>query len=233
MPRKKDYKRITTTFLSFIEKPLLHFLVAHLPRRIKPDHLTLLGLFGSVLTGLGYFLSSYSPYYLWLSSFGLLVNWFGDSLDGSLARYRHIERPVYGFYIDHAIDSMTMVLIGIGAGLSPYARFDCALFALIGYLLVSILVYLNTCVSGVFKISFYGFGPTEIRLFIIIINTVIFFHGAGQFHFRGMDISLLDVAAIFLAIILFAFYILSVFVDGRKLKRMEEEKYRKSEPKSE
>lgn len=222
MKRRKDYKRITNTLLSGIEKPLLNFFAARLPRWVKPDLLTMIGLFGSVLTGLGYYLSSYSNYYLWLSSFGLLVNWFGDSLDGTLARYRHIERPLYGFYIDHAIDSMTMVLIGIGAGLSPYARFDCALFALIGYLLVSILVYLRTCVSKVFKISFYGFGPTEIRIFIIVVNSVIFFHGAGSYHFRGVEISILDIAAIFLTIVLFVFYILSVFIDGRKLKREEE-----------
>lgn len=222
MKRRKDYKRISATLLTFIEKPLLNFLVARLPRWVKPDLLTIIGLFGSVLTGLGYFLSTYSNYYLWLSSFGLFINWFGDSLDGTLARYRHIERPVYGFYIDHSIDTMTMVLIGIGAGLSPYARFDCALFALIGYLLVSILVYLRTCVSKVFKISFYGFGPTEIRIFIVAVNTVIFFHGAGSYQFRGLDISILDIAAIFLTIVLFIFYILSVFVDGRKLKREEE-----------
>lgn len=222
MKRRKDYKRINSTLLTFIEKPLLNFLVARMPRWVKPDLLTIIGLFGSVLTGLGYFLSTYSNYYLWLSSFGLFVNWFGDSLDGTLARYRHIERPVYGFYIDHSIDTMTMVLIGIGAGLSPYARFDCALFALIGYLLVSILVYLRTCVSKVFKISFYGFGPTEIRIFIVAVNTVIFFHGAGSYQFRGLDISILDIAAIFLTIVLFIFYILAVFVDGRKLKREEE-----------
>lgn len=224
MKQRKDYQRITTTLLTFIEKPLLNFLVARLPRWIKPDLLTMIGLFGSLLTGLGYYLSSHSNYFLWLSSFGLLVNWFGDSLDGTLARYRHIERPIYGFYIDHAIDTITMVLIGIGAGLSPYARFDVALFALIGYLLVSILVYLRACVIRVFKISFYGFGPTEIRIFIIAVNTLIFFHGAGSYRFRGFDYSILDIAAVFLSIVLFIFYIVSVIVDGKKLLRYEEEK---------
>ncbi|MDD4961663.1 MAG: CDP-alcohol phosphatidyltransferase family protein, partial [Candidatus Marinimicrobia bacterium] len=220
--KKREVRRITTTLLSFVEKPLLQWLVARLPRRVKPDHLTILGLLGSLMTGLGYYLSSYHNAFLWLSSFGLFVNWFGDSLDGTLARYRKIERPRYGFYIDHAIDTITMVLIGIGAGLSPYARFDIALFALIGYLMMSILVYLNTFVSGVFRISFYGFGPTEIRIFIVLINTIIFFHGAGQFHFRGMEISVLDIAAIFMTAILFIFYIVSVIVDGKKLQREEE-----------
>ncbi|MDD3095756.1 MAG: CDP-alcohol phosphatidyltransferase family protein [Candidatus Neomarinimicrobiota bacterium] len=219
--RKREVRRITTTLLSFVEKPLLQWLVARLPRWVKPDLLTILGLFGSLMTGLGYYLSSSHNAYLWLASFGLFVNWFGDSLDGTLARYRKIERPRYGFYIDHAIDTITIVLIGIGAGLSPYARFDIALFALIGYLMMSILVYLNTFVSGVFRIAFYGFGPTEIRIFIVLINTIIFFHGAGKFQFRGMDITVLDAAAIFLTCVLFIFYIVSVIVDGRKLQKEE------------
>jgi archaetidylinositol phosphate synthase len=218
-----NHSRITSTILSVIEKPLLKWLVARLPARVTPDMLTAFGLFGAVLAGLGYYLSNFSNYFLWLSSFGLFINWYGDSLDGTLARYRHIEKPLYGFFIDHSMDSVTMVLIGIGAGLSPYARFDLALFALVAYLLMSILVYLNTHVSGVFKISFYGFGPTEVRLFIVAINTVIFFLGAGSFHFKGLDLTYLDAAAIFLAILLFVLYFVSVLVEGNRLKKMERE----------
>jgi phosphatidylglycerophosphate synthase len=220
-----NHKRITQTLLSVIEQPLIRWMVSRLPLWVTPDKLTVLGLFGSILICLGYYLSNFSNMYLWLSSFGFFLNWFGDSLDGSLARYRKIERPKYGFYIDHAMDSVTIVLIGIGAGLSPYARFDLAVLALTAYLLLSILVYLNTHVSGVFKISFYGFGPTEIRVFIVLVNTLIFFWGAGQFTFRGFDITILDVAAIFLSIILFLFFIVSMIVDGHKLKREEQEKH--------
>ena len=220
-----NHKRITQTLLSVIEQPLIRWMVSRLPLWVTPDKLTVLGLFGSILICLGYYLSNFSNMYLWLSSFGFFLNWFGDSLDGSLARYRKNERPKYGFYIDHAMDSVTIVLIGIGAGLSPYARFDLAVLALTAYLLLSILVYLNTHVSGVFKISFYGFGPTEIRVFIVLVNTLIFFWGAGQFTFRGFDITILDVAAIFLSIILFLFFIVSMIVDGHKLKREEQEKH--------
>ncbi|MFO7841063.1 MAG: CDP-alcohol phosphatidyltransferase family protein [Fidelibacterota bacterium] len=221
MPEMKK-TRETHTLLSFIEKPLIKKLVSILPARTTPDTLTLIGLFGSIVTGLGYFLSNYSNCFLWLSSFGLLINWFGDSLDGSLARYRNIERPHYGFFIDHTIDSVSMVLIAVGAGLSPYARFDLVLLALTAYLLMSTLVYINTAASGVFRIAFYGFGPTEIRIFIIIVNTVIFFLGAGQFHFKDFAFTTLDVAAIFLSLILFIFYIVSAVIDGKKLKRKED-----------
>lgn len=93
------HKRETTTILSFIEKPALNWLANKLPEFMTPDFLTVVGMIGSFLTGLGYFLSLYSDYYLWLANFGLLLNWFGDSLDGTVARFRHIERPkLWVFY---------------------------------------------------------------------------------------------------------------------------------------
>ncbi len=98
MSDSQEHKRETTTILSFIEKPALNWLAEKLPPFVTPDFLTVIGIIGSLLTGLGYFLSLYNDYFLWLSSFGLLVNWFGDSLDGTIARFRHIERPKYGFF---------------------------------------------------------------------------------------------------------------------------------------
>lgn len=213
----KNHKRETTTLLSFIEKPVLKFLASRLPKFITPDFLTITGVVGSFITGLGYYLSLYNDYFLWLASLGLLVNWFGDSLDGTIARFRQIERPKYGFFIDHTLDSISMVVIGIGVGLSPYARFDFVLLALVSYLLISILVYIRTFIIGVFSISYYGFGPTEVRIFIIIVNTLVFYFGAAQFQLLGFDMTILDVAALFFAFVLFMFFIVSVIIDGRKL----------------
>ena len=222
MSNIKDCSRETKTLLTFVEKPLIQWLVRKLPVKITPDMLTVIGLFGSLLTGLGYILSNYNAYYLWLSSLGLLINWFGDSLDGSLARHRHIEKPKYGFFIDHSIDSVTTIVIGIGAGLSPYARLDYVLLAVIGYLLMSILVYLNTFVNGVFRISFYGFGPTEMRLLIILVNTAVFFLGVGQFQFKGIELTIFDFTAVLLAIILFLIFLISVIIIGKKLNHEEQ-----------
>jgi len=212
----------TTTILSFIEKPALNWLANKLPEFMTPDFLTVVGMIGSFLTGLGYFLSLYSDYYLWLANFGLLLNWFGDSLDGTVARFRHIERPKYGFFIDHSLDSISMVVIGVGVGLSPYARFDFVLMALVSYLLMSILVYIKTFVHGVFKISYYGFGPTEARVFIALVNVLIFYFGVGDYKIAGQDLSLIDLAALFFSIVLFGFFISSVWIEGKQLKKLDE-----------
>ncbi|NPV10780.1 MAG: CDP-alcohol phosphatidyltransferase family protein [Ignavibacteria bacterium] len=224
MSNVETHKRETQTLLSFIEKPALIWLAKNLPSYFTPDVLTVLGLIGSLLTGLGYFLTLYNNYYLWLASFGLLVNWFGDSLDGTVARFRHIERPKYGFFIDHTLDSVSMILIGFGVGLSPHARFDFVLLALVGYLLMSILVYIKTVVHGVFKISYFGFGPTEVRLFIILVNIIVFYFGSGDFHIFGFELTFIDIAAAFFAIVLFIFFFASLIIEGKQLKLVDEKK---------
>ncbi|PKO58099.1 MAG: CDP-alcohol phosphatidyltransferase [Betaproteobacteria bacterium HGW-Betaproteobacteria-18] len=123
----------------------------------------------------GYWLSGASVWWLWFVNLGFVLNWFGDSLDGTLARYRRIERPKFGFYIDHTVDAVAEFLTIIGIGMSPFLRLDIAAFALIGYLLVSVHVYVRTCVDGVFKISYGTMGPTEMRVIIMLVNTAIFF----------------------------------------------------------
>lgn len=227
MSNTQEHKRETTTILSFIEKPALKWLAENLPSYFTPDLLTVIGILGSLITGLGYFLTLYDDNYLWLASFGLLVNWFGDSLDGTVARFRHIERPKYGFFIDHTLDSVSMVLIGIGVGLSPYARFDFVLSALVSYLLMSILVYIKTFVHGVFKISYYGFGPTEVRLFIIIVNVIVYFLGTTVHNVLGFELTIIDIAAGFFSIVLFLFFISSVWIEGKQLKKIDEQKLAK------
>lgn len=224
MERTIEHRRETTTILSFIEKPVLNWLAEKIPSFVTPDILTITGIVGSLFTALGYFLSLYGDYYLWLSNFGLIVNWFGDSLDGTVARFRHIERPKYGFFIDHTLDSVSMILIGVGVGLSPYARFDFVLIALVSYLLMSILVYIKTFVHGVFKISYFGFGPTEVRLFIFLVNVIIFYFGVGTYKLGDYNLSFIDFAALFFALVLFGFFILSVFIEGKKLKKLDEER---------
>ncbi len=160
---RKEAKRINDILLGPLERPALAWLAARMPSWVVPDVLTAIGCLAAVVVAAGYWLTNFHPAFLWLASFGLLLNWFGDSLDGTLARYRKIERPRYGFYIDHAVDALNTVLIILGIGLSPYLKFELASMALIGYLLLSILVYLNTHVSGVFKITFSRLGPTEAR----------------------------------------------------------------------
>jgi phosphatidylglycerophosphate synthase len=129
--------------------------------------LTLVGVFGAVMTFGGYAASIFRHDWLWLAMLGFLVQWFGDSMDGSLARFRKIERPSFGYFIDHSCDGLACLLILGGLGLSPFVRLDAALFALVGYLLLSISAYLSVQAIGEMRSSYLSLGPTELRLILI------------------------------------------------------------------
>ncbi len=169
----KQHTRVNQTLTAPFERPALQWLAARSPVWITPDVLTAIGVAGSVACFLGYWLSGENVLWLWLVNAGLAVNWYGDSLDGTLARYRKIERPKFGFYIDHTVDAVSEFLTIIGIGMSPFLRMDIAAFALIGYLLMSVHVYVRTAVDGVFKISYGRFGPTELRIIIALVNVAI------------------------------------------------------------
>ncbi|MBN1146198.1 MAG: CDP-alcohol phosphatidyltransferase family protein [Anaerolineales bacterium] len=177
MPNVESHQRILDTFTGPVEKPILRWLANRMPSWVTSDMLTVIGTVGAVITFLGYWLTNLDRNFLWLASFGFVVNWFGDSLDGTLARCRHTERPRYGFFVDHMVDVFNEVMIFLGLGMSPYMRFDLACLALIGYLLLSIMVYISIYVLDEFKLSYGKLGPTEARLIAICANTVIFFIG--------------------------------------------------------
>src|SRR5512132_92468 len=177
MDKIKDHTRINDILLGPLERPALHWLAAHMPAWVTPDICTVIGTLGALLTLVSYGLSNLSPNYLWLASLGFLINWFGDSLDGTLARYRHIERPRYGYYIDHTIDVIRQVINFLGLGLTPYISFNVACLSLISYLLLSVLVYIRTYVVGEFKISYGKLGPTESRVIAVLLNIAMYFFG--------------------------------------------------------
>ena len=179
----KDHKRVNDIFLGPLERPALQWLAAHAPGWVTPDIMTITGIFGALVITIGYGLSQFHPAFLWLSTLGFIINWFGDSLDGTIARYRHIERPKYGFYIDHVSDVLTEIIIILGLGLTPYIRFSIASMLCIAYIAMSVLVYVRMNVMGEFKISYGKLGPTEVRLLAIILNTGMFFGGIFSFKF--------------------------------------------------
>lgn len=172
-----NHRRVNNILLGPLERPALKWLAAHMPAWVTPDVCTVIGVLGAFIIAVSYILSSYDPNFLWLASFGFLVNWFGDSLDGTLARYRRIERPVFGFFVDHTMDAVSSMLIFLGLGLTPYVSFSLASLALIAYLLLSVLVFLRTSVVGEFKISYGMLGPTEIRVIAVLLNTFMYFGG--------------------------------------------------------
>jgi archaetidylinositol phosphate synthase len=172
-----SHTRINDTVMGPLERPALHWLAVHSPKWMNPDIYTAIGVAGSIIILVGYVLSRSHPGYFWLASFGFLVNWYGDSMDGTLARYRHIERPIYGFFVDHTTDAIGQVLMFLGLGLSPFISFNIACLTLVAYLLISILVYIRTYLVGEFKISYGKLGPTEVRVLAVLLNTAMFFFG--------------------------------------------------------
>ena len=203
------HTRENKSFLGVLEKKALLWLAARMPDWVVPDTLTVIGLLASVLIFASYALTYFDKGFLWLASFGFVLQWFGDSLDGTLARYRKIERPRYGFFVDHIIDSISEVLVFIGLGLSPFLRFDLALLALVSYLLASIYVYLATYVNGVFRISYSGIGPTEMRFIAIVANIIVFFTGNPTFSISVATTTLFDLVVIGVILIILTLFLIN------------------------
>jgi archaetidylinositol phosphate synthase len=217
MKKIKKHKRVNDILLGPLERPALHWLAAHMPAWVSPDICTAIGVLGALLAMISYELSNINPNYLWLASLGFFTNWFGDSLDGTLARYRHIERPRYGYYIDHTIDVVCQVMIFLGLGLTPYISFNVACLALISYLLLSVLVYIRTYVVGEFRISYGKLGPTESRAIAVLLNTAMFFFGMQSITFGQAKISIYDIFVAAIALLLTGFFINTARQEARKL----------------
>lgn len=214
-------KRINDILLGPLERPALDFFCRRMPKWVNPDHLTVFGVLAGFLVGVSYALTSFSPNYLWLASFGLVLHWFGDSLDGNLARYRKIERPKYGYFVDHIADAYITTVVCIGIGLSPYVDLMYALFCLIAYLLMSVLTYVTTNVTGVFKISYGKFGPTEIRLVIILANVYFYFGPNPLLNMPGFQMTFYNFMAVVVALLIGLYFIFFSLKQIRDLYRKE------------
>lgn len=221
--KKNPEIRLQNSILNSAEKKVLIWMAQRMPHKINSDHLTWIGLVGALISAAGYILSNWGLEYLWLASFGLLVNWFGDSLDGTLARVRNAQRPIYGFFIDHTIDGLTVSIICIGAGLSPLISFSIAMLVLVGYLLLSVFTYINTYLEGKFKIAYGKLGPTEFRLIIILINTLIIYLpvNSRELALMGTTLSLFDLIGFVLAMALFSIYLVSFVKDIKKYEKID------------
>jgi archaetidylinositol phosphate synthase len=221
-PNLKDHQRINDILLGPLERPALAWLARNMPAWVTPDMLTAIGFLSSVLIAVSYGLTSVHPAFLWLASVGFILNWFGDSLDGTLARYRKIERPHYGFFIDHLVDTASVVLIFVGLGLSPYVNLTIALLGAISYLQTSIVVYLLMITKGVFRISFAKIGPTEVRAMAILANAIIFFIGNPTLITPLGLFTLYDVIVVFVGTLLLVFSAIVAAQTGAELARQDD-----------
>ncbi len=214
--------RIQQNVLAQGERRLLNWICPRLPMWVTPDKLTGFGVFGALVVFAGYSLSNWGSQWLWLAILGYVFQWFGDSLDGSLARWRKIERPKYGYFIDHSVDGLVILLIMAGMGMSDYVRMDAALFATVGYLLLSIHAYLGARVLGEFKLSYANAGPTELRFVLIGLTLLMMWLGpdAG----RVGRTTGFDWFVAFAAVVLNALFIWQTLVTARRLDLMERKK---------
>jgi phosphatidylglycerophosphate synthase len=186
-----------------------------MPSWIHSDHLTILGGLAMLMTGLSYWAASLHPYYLLTANFWLAWNWFGDSLDGSLARYRNRQRPRYGFYVDHVIDALGILCLFGGIALSGFMSAWIAAGLLIAYYLLTIEIALATVSFGKFRLSFGFFGPTELRILLAIGNIVLLFRPVV--HLFGNTFKLFDVGGVVAIAAIFFVMLVSAIKNTIKL----------------
>lgn len=179
--------------LAASEKRALIWMAHRLPAWVNSDHLTALGLFAMLMAGVSYWSARRSPSGLLWVILWLAVNWFGDSLDGTLARVRDRQRPRYGFYVDHVVDAFSMAFLFGGLALSGYMSWTAASAFLVVYFMLCIEVYLATYTVGKFHLSFLGFGPTELRILLAAGNVNAIFHPVVQVF--GHEMLFFDVGA--------------------------------------
>ena len=193
-PRDKQF------LLARAEGRVLEWIAQRLPARVLPDHMTVMGVLAAVGIAGAYLLSNGDKGWLWAASALLVVHWLGDSLDGTLARVRRIERPKYGYYLDHLVDAVATALIGIGLGLSPWMLLSVGLVIVIAYLVLSINTYLETHAFGVFTLGYGHFGPTEARLALIVLNTLLALGVGLGFQVGGLGLTVLDLVGLAIAV---------------------------------
>src|SRR5277367_1860376 len=207
--------RLQQSLVAAVEKRTLIWLAERTPRRINSDHLTLMGFTAQCLAGVCYALARWNRYALLLGIGFLALNWLGDSLDGTLARVRNCQRPRYGFYVDHVIDSFGALFLISGLALSTYVNPWIACAMLISFLLLSIETYLATYTIGTFRLSFARFGPTELRILLALANAALWFSPHATV--PGFHLRLLDFGGLIGSCAMFLMAIVSAILHTREL----------------
>jgi archaetidylinositol phosphate synthase len=194
MTEFREAARSLTSVLAPIERCVLLWIATRLPRSMNSDHLTALAMIAMLFCGLSYCLARVTNVGLLLAVVGLTINWFGDSLDGTLARVRRQQRPRYGFYVDHIVDAAGAVFLLGGLGLSGYMSPLVALILLAAYLLLLVETFLATYTLGTFTMSYMKIGPTELRILLAVGNIVLLVHPKAEV--LGREFLLFDVGGV-------------------------------------
>ena len=228
MGERKQSERIQTSILNGVEKKALIWLAWRQPKWMTSDILTFIGFLGAVIIAIGYALSNLNIAWIWLASFGFIVNWYGDSLDGTYARVHNQQRKTYGFFIDHNVDCINEALMFIGLGLSPMMSMHMSLLVLVAYLILSIYVYISAHLKNEFKPTYAKMGPTELRIIVIIVNTLYFFVKPFQefqvtvniFH-NELHFGIMDFVGLVVLIALIIVYLNSLRKDAQEYAKLD------------
>lgn len=186
--------RIQQSITAGAEKKILLWMAERTPTSVSPDHLTALGLGAQFLAGVAYALARWNKYLLLLATLFIALNWLGDSLDGTLARFREQQRPRYGFYVDHMVDTFGAVFLMGGLALSGFLHWHIAVGMLVAFLVLSTESYLATYTLGKFRMAYALFGPTEIRILLMIGNVALLRWPHG--HLLGHTVPLFDIGGV-------------------------------------
>ena len=211
-PAPAPISRVQQNLVARAERVVLNWICQRLPMWVRPDMLTAVGMVGALMVFAGYVASALDHAWLWLAIVGYVVNWFGDSTDGSLARYRQIERPRYGYFLDHSCDGIATTLVVAGIGISPFVHLEVALVALAGYLLMSIHAFLSVKVSGELRLSYMAAGPTELRIILIVFTLAMLTFGEDPDAILGYDLF-----AGFAGAVLIGLFLAQTFATARRL----------------
>lgn len=222
MKEAREHVRVNDILLGPLERPALQYFCKIAPAWATPDTMTVIGIIGALIIASGYILSNQNLAFLWLANLGYVINWYGDSMDGSLARYRKIERPKYGYYLDHMVDIVNEFIIILSIGISSLVHFEIAALALISYLMLSVHTFLKTYVDEVFQISFGKLGPTEVRVIIILINSAAFLLKNPKIGvIFGLPLTLFDVLLATVTGLIFIIFTNAMISTCRKLAKEE------------
>ncbi len=224
----KKAERIQTSILNGVEKKALVWLAERQPKWVVSDTLTIIGSLGALMIGAGYVLCSININFLWLSCLGFVVNWYGDSLDGTLARVRKTQRPIYGYYLDHTVDCINEAFMFVGVGLSCLMRMDIALMIFVLYLCLTVNVSVNAHLKSEFRLTYAKLGPTEFRVIAIILTSLFIFIEPLRNYSKtvclfGNEIELksLDIAGIVILVALIIIYFATIIKDARWYAKMD------------
>jgi phosphatidylglycerophosphate synthase len=204
-----------------LERRFLPWAAGKLPRWVLPDDMTAIGVLAAFGVCAAYQLSNEGNEWLWVASALLVLQWVGDSLDGTLARVRGIQRPKYGYYLDHMVDAIATAAIGLGLGLSPYMLLSIGALIVVGYLILSINVYLESMAFGRFRLGYGYLGPTEIRAVLIGLNTALALDLGLDFRLLELNMTVFDLIGLAIAGVMITLLVARAFGNLRELAKQE------------